>query len=332
MTLSPGILALLVSSLLVSAMLLIAAREGASIIRHWDLTSGSEVQLNLERRTYLISIIVAIFLPLQLFSLFLFINTVDGISHLFTGAMCAAGTLKVNRFGYPTLCLKMVTFMLAGIWLILNHADNEGRDYPLIRVKYWLLLLLVPIVLIETVLQASYFWGLRPDVITSCCGALFSKGSKTLASGIVAAPVVPVAVVFFGVIAASIASGGLFLKTKRGAALFGCISGIAFITAIIAVISFISVYIYELPTHHCPFCLLHREYHFIGYMLYALFFSGAVAGAGVGVLHRFKDVPSIKGQLLRMQQKLTVITLASFATAALIVIWKMACSTLRLLT
>ncbi|ACH40582.1 membrane protein, putative [Citrifermentans bemidjiense Bem] len=332
MTLSPGIVALLVSSLLVSMMLLIAAKEGASIIRHWNMTSGSELQLALERRTYLISTIVAIFLPLQLFSLFLFINTVDGISHLFTGAMCAAGTLKVNRFGYPTLFLKMVTFLLAGIWLILNHADNEGRDYPLIRVKYWLLLLIVPVLLIETILQASFFWRLRPDVITSCCGALFSKGSGTLASDIVAAPVVPVAVAFFGIIAAAIASGGLFLKTKRGAASFGCISGIAFITAIIAVISFISVYIYELPSHHCPFCLLHREYHFIGYLLYALLFSGVVAGAGVGVLHRFKKVASIKGPLLQMQQKLTVVALASFATTALIVIWKMASSTLRLFT
>lgn len=332
MTLSPGIVALLVSSLLVSMMLLIAAREGASIIRHWDITSGSELQLTLERRTYLISTIVSLFLPLQLFSLFLFINTVDGISHLFTGAMCAAGTLKVNRFGYPTLFLKMATFMLAGIWLILNHADNEGRDYPLIRVKYWLLLLIVPIVLIETVLQASYFWRLRPDVITSCCGALFSKGSKTLASGIVAAPVVPVAVAFFVVIAAAIASGGLFLKTKRGAASFGCMSGITFITAIIAVISFISVYVYELPTHHCPFCLLHREYHFIGYMLYALFFSGTVAGVGVGVLGLFKEIASIKTSVLRMQKKLTIIALASFATAAVIVIWKMVFSTFRLLT
>lgn len=331
MTLSPGIVALLVSSLLVSMMLVIAAKEGVSIIRHWDITSGSELQLSLERRTYLISAIVAIFLPLQLFSLFLFINTVDGISHLFTGAMCAAGTLKVNRFGYPTLSLKMVTFLLAGIWLILNHADNEGRDYPLIRVKYWLLLLIVPIVLIETVLQASYFWRLRPDVITSCCGALFSKGSGTLASDIVAAPVVPMAVAFFGTIASAIASGGLFLKTKHGAASFGCISVMAFITAIIAVISFISVYIYELPSHHCPFCLLHREYHFIGYVLYALLFSGTVAGVGVGVLGLFREIASIKVSLLHMQQKLTVVALASFATAVVIVIWKMAFSTLRLL-
>ncbi|BCG48734.1 putative membrane protein [Citrifermentans bremense] len=332
MTLAPGIVALQVCSFLVSAMLLVAAKEGTAIIRHWDLASGSELQLALERRTYLISTIVAVFLPLQLLSLFLFIGTVDGISHLFTGAMCAAGALKVNAFGYPALLLKVVTFLLAGIWLILNHADNEGRDYPLIRVKYWLLLLMVPLILAETTTQGVYFWRLNPDIITSCCGSLFSKGSKTLASGIVSAPAAPMALSFFGVMAATLASGAWFLVTKRGGYLFGGMSGIAFPTAIASVISFISPYIYELPSHHCPFCLLQREYHFIGYVLYALLLAGTVAGTGVGMLNRYREVPSIKGPLLQMQKKLAVVALASFASAALVVICKMVFSTLRLLT
>lgn len=332
MTLSPGIVALQACSFLVSMMLLVAAREGASIIRHWDIASGSELQITLERRTYLISTIIGLFLPLQLFSLFLFIHTVDGISHLFTGAMCAAGALKVNGFGYPTLFLKLVTFLAGGIWLILNHADNEGRDYPLIRVKYWLLLVMVPFVLAETVAQTIYFWRLTPDVITSCCGSLFSKGARNLASGIIAAPPAPIALAFFGAMAATLISGAWFLKRKRGAYLLGCMSVIAFLTAIASVVSFISPYLYELPTHHCPFCLLHREYHFIGYVLYSFLFSGTVAGAGVGVLAPFKETASIKVSLLQMQKKLAVVTLVSFAAAVLIVVWKMAFSTLRLLT
>jgi len=41
-----------------------------------------------------------------------------------------------------------------------------------------------------------------------------------------------------------------------------------------AILSFISVYFYELPTHHCPFCILQKEYGYVGYPLYLTLFGG----------------------------------------------------------
>ena len=141
----PGILALLLGSVLTSSMLCYCAYEGVRIIRNWDIRSGSERQLELERRTYLISTVMSYALGFQLLSLFLFIYTADTLSPLFVGAMCAAGSLKVNGFGYPALILKIVNFLLAGVWLIVNFTDNKARDYPLIRIKYWLLLFITPL-------------------------------------------------------------------------------------------------------------------------------------------------------------------------------------------
>ena len=83
----------------------------------------------------------------ELISFFLYIYTADHLHTLFVGAMCAAGTLKVNGFGYPALLLKMLNFILAGLWLIMNYADNQAYDYPLIKKKYLLLLLITPLVL-----------------------------------------------------------------------------------------------------------------------------------------------------------------------------------------
>ena len=37
-----------------------------------------------------------------------------------------------------------------------------------------LLLLIAPLILAEAVMQASYFRGLQPEVITSCCGTQFT--------------------------------------------------------------------------------------------------------------------------------------------------------------
>ncbi len=96
--------------------------------------------------------------------------------------MCAAGSLYVNDYGYPALLLKLFNFLLAGLWLILNYTDNRAYDYPLIKKKYAFLLILAPFILTEIVLQANYFLRLRPDIITSCCGSLFSAEGTSLAS------------------------------------------------------------------------------------------------------------------------------------------------------
>ncbi|MBP2686119.1 MAG: hypothetical protein H6Q81_1024, partial [Deltaproteobacteria bacterium] len=140
MTLHPAVLALFVASLLTGCMVLYAGWYGARILLQWEIGSGSERQLELERRTYLISTLLSVAFALQLLSLFLFVFTADRLHGMFSGAMCAAGTLNVNGFGYPVLVLKIVTFLLAGLWLVVNHADTRGYDYPLIKAKYALLL------------------------------------------------------------------------------------------------------------------------------------------------------------------------------------------------
>ena len=104
----------------------------------------------------------------ELLSLLLFAQTAESLSGQFVGAMCATGVLNVNRFGFPTLLLKIALFFLAALWLLLNRVDNRGYDYPLVRVKYGLLLALAPLTLLEGAVQTRFFLGLEPEVITSC--------------------------------------------------------------------------------------------------------------------------------------------------------------------
>ena len=162
------------------------------ILRHWDLSSGSELQLGLEKRTYLVSTLMAWAFAFQIGSLFLFIFTAEDLHRLFVGAMCAAGTLNVNEFGYPTILLKIGNALLAGIWLIVNYADNRASDYPLIRKKYALLLVITPLLAAEALLQGAYFAGLKANVITSCCGSLFSADAQGPVSSIAGLPAGPV--------------------------------------------------------------------------------------------------------------------------------------------
>jgi hypothetical protein len=122
----PVVIALLVGSLLTFGMLLYSACYGGRILKRWNLGSGSDLQLSLERRTYLVSTLMSYAMGFQLLSLFLFIYTAEDMAGFIIGAMCAAGSLHANQWGYPALVLKILTFLLAGTWLIVNYADNRG--------------------------------------------------------------------------------------------------------------------------------------------------------------------------------------------------------------
>ena len=330
MILHPAILALLAGSFMVAAMLLYSSWFGIQIIRTWDLRSGSEAQLVLEKRTYLISTIMSYAFIFQLVSLFLFIYTADSLCTLFVGAMCAAGTLNVNAYGYPAFILKLVNFILAGLWLILNHADNRAYDYPLIRKKYLLLLCITPFVIAETVLQARYFLSLEAEVITSCCGSLFSKEGRESLSLLYEAPLVPMKLLYYSAMAGTGISGLLFWRRGKGAYLFSAFSLLAFMASAWFLIHVIVLYIYELPTHHCPFCIFKKEYAYIGYLFYGTLFTGVISGLGVGLLEPFAKVSSMRGFVPGIQKRLSLFTLCSYVGFFLLAIYTIITSALKM--
>jgi len=163
--LHPGILALIGGSSLVLAMTLYAAALGLRVLARWDYDSHAEGQLALERRTYLISTIVNYALGFQILSSLLFIFTLDDIHGLFTGAMCATGSLNANPIGWSALLASLVTLLACGIWVVLNQIDQGSEDYPLVRLKYGALLLVAPLLGLTLGLQIAYFRGLRPEII-----------------------------------------------------------------------------------------------------------------------------------------------------------------------
>lgn len=330
MIFDPTVIALLTGSFLLSLMLCYSSIYAARILRDWDIRSGSEIQLALERRTYLISNAMAYMLGFQLLSLFLFIHAADSFHPLFVGAMCAAGTLYVNAWGYPTILAKLVSFLLAGVWLILNHVDNKGFDYPLIKTKYFLLLVITPFILAETALQAAYFLGLNPEIITSCCGTLFSSDSEAVGAGVLVLPRRGVQFIFFSSMALTFASGATYYLMGKGGYLFSASTLLSFLVAIAALISFISLYFYALPTHHCPFCLLHEEYTYVGYALYAALLMGSAAGLGVGATMPFGDIESLRHALPDIQRRLTLAALIGYFIFLIISLYGVLFSDLRL--
>jgi hypothetical protein len=288
----PAALALLLATSLNAVLLLGAGIFALYLLRHWNPASGSERQIALERRTYLVSTLVGLSLLMGLPALALFVHNADTMAPFFSGAMCAVGSLKANVWGMPALLTLLAGFFLAAAWLVLNRLDSEGWDTPLIRPKYRLLLwLLAPLALAQAGLLWLYYLNLNPAVITSCCGSLFGPEADGVAAEMAALPVSFAIPLFFSGWILTLAAGVLFLARGRlgrifgsmFGSMFGFLSALHFPLALVAIVAFIAPYIYEQPNHHCPFCLLQAEHGYAGWVLYLPLFLGTVTGIGAGI-------------------------------------------------
>ncbi|MCP3662559.1 MAG: hypothetical protein GY696_08710 [Gammaproteobacteria bacterium] len=313
MLLNPAILALILVSAAISLMLVLAAGFSVHLLKWWDIQSGSELQLRLERRTYLISTLLTWAFASELISLMLFVYNAESMSGQFVGAMCATGVLNVNEWGWPTLYLKIAIFFSGAIWLAINYLDNKGFDYPLVRIKYIILLLIVPMVLSEFYVQARYFLEMNPDVITSCCGSLFSADAKGVAAEVSSLTPKSAVAVLYGSGFFVMLSGTWYLMRRKGGLLFATASIAAFVGALMSIISYVSLYIYEHPHHHCPFCILKSGHDYAGYTLYIPLFLATSFALAASAISLWKKIPSLTTSVDFYAPRLTYTALALFA-------------------
>jgi hypothetical protein len=133
---------------------------------------------------------------------------------------------------------------------------------------------IIPIILlffVEIYLGISNFATIKPDKIVSCCGTLFNASSNTIASDMLSIPntiLVPSLYLIYL----------LILVFKNHHKLSAILSLIFIPISILFVINFLSPYIYELPTHKCPFCILQSDYYYVGYGLYISLFIATFSG------------------------------------------------------
>jgi len=330
MLLNPAVIALIAASILVATFTLYACGLGLRILWQWDLESAGEKQLQLERKTYLVSSILSHVLAIELVSLFLFVAVVNHLHTFFTGAMCAAGVLNVNPFGHLTLAARTASFLCCGIWLVINHLDERACDYPLIRFKYGFLLVIGLLLTAEGVLQVMFLAGLDPQILTSCCGTIFGEGSRGVAAGMahLSAPVA--AGNFYLAMGLTLAAGAWFVQTGRHDWVYGLLSVVVFPLSLAALISFFCLYVYELPTHHCPFCMLQKEYHFVGYLFYGFLLVGVIAGASIGIIGRFRKNVSLAGLIPQVQKRLCWASLLGYGLFTLRVTYPIVFSDFKL--
>ena len=314
MILHPWILGLIIGH---SALLLVFSLgviNAWQIFRGWDYNSAEEKQFLLEKKTYLVSTVMKFALLTQILMLFLFEMAADELANVLPGAMCAVGTLSSNSYGFSLLNLKIVSFFVYFIWLMINYLDNQIESYPLVRKKYLVLMLIYPLAVAETILIFMFAFDLDPSVITSCCGSVYNEGSEGLGGSLSGAPAGFILPLFFSIIILLLLNRFVFNRRdaeKKGLGnLLEFPLWIAFfITAIVVIISFISTYVYEILSHKCPFCFMGTEYHYYGDALYLCLFVATATGIAVGLLETIKQPETLKEKARLLQKKMNTVSL-----------------------
>ncbi len=329
-----SILALLFASAAGAVGVLAAGPHALAVRRHWDLESGSARQLQLERQSSLVSTGVALLLTVQSAALLLFVFNADRMASQFVGAMCAVGTLQVDGFGFPALLAQVATFFGSSVWLTMNVVDGQCRDHPLTRAKSALLLALIPVLLLAFGLELAYFLGLEANVITSCCGSLFSSQAPGAGGELAAWPPGQAMTATFLVLGGAAVVAARVARRGQGGLALGIAGILAFAVALAGVVAFVSLYVYEDPHHHCPFCLLKPEYGYRGYAFYVPLLAATSAALAAAALHPFASPreggPASAGRVRAATQALAGVSLGGFVLVLVLMVWQVASSGLRL--
>ncbi len=279
MILTPEVLAILILDAIFLFFSIVAFVLSVKIFLKWDMDATTKEQYNLEKQSYLsatiIKYIFAIKLPLFLF----FVFTLDKISTLLTGAMCGAGVVDATDYGAYLLIIKLINLYLFGFWLTLHYLDIKSPNLPYTKLKFEFFIVAFLFLIVEILLEGIMFGSIDIDKMVSCCGTLYSSSSTSAIGAIFSIDTTLLLSLFYGIFGLM-----LFFYIMKYRYLFALANLIFLVVALISLIQFFGTYIYELPTHHCPFCFLQSDYYYIGYLLYSLLFLGSFYGMRVGIL------------------------------------------------
>ncbi|MEA3523558.1 MAG: hypothetical protein U9R50_11380 [Campylobacterota bacterium] len=248
------------------------------ILKSWDFTATSTRQYLLEKRSYLVLLIIFFTLGFKIVLLPYFTYMIDELNVLVPGAMCAAGVINSNEYGVYLLSLKVLIIFLVGIWIILNHYDLKAPNYPYFKKKLWIFIAIFMLIISESILDIFYLKNIVTDSVVSCCSSIY--GTSGIANPIPFDLHVKELLGLFYLL-----YGLVIMTALYRFALLSLLSNIAFLyTAYYSVVYFFGTYVYELPTHLCPFCMLQSEYFYLGYLIWGSLFLGTFFGMAVSIL------------------------------------------------
>lgn len=304
--LSNEIIVLLFSQSLIYFLMIISFFISINILKNWDYSKSNSLQYNLEKKSYLVILIISFALFSKIFIFFYFIYSIDSLTFLVKEAMCAAGIFSSNNFGEINLALKIINLFLIGIWLILNSLDLKQKDYRYTKLKFSFFILIFTFFTLELILDIYFLVNIPINEAVECCSIIF--GTNSVSSNIPFNLNIFTLILIFYLLYFLIT-----ILTIQKKSFLLMIFNILFVyISYFSVTYFFSTYIYELPTHQCPFCMLQAEYYFIGYFIWSSLFLGLFFSISINIFSKFQNINLNLFYKLSLVSNLIFVSLVSF--------------------
>jgi len=305
--LSNEVIVYLLAETLLYLLLFIAFIVTLGLLKRWNFDVFTTEQFKLENRSYLVMTIIFFVMLLKVLLLPYFVYTIDNLSDLIPGAMCGAGVIKANAYGNPLLSLKIIILFLSGLWLSVNNIDLKEKNYPYLKLKAWFFIIIFLFLTGEFALDLLYFTHIETTNPVSCCSVIFGQtgGANGLPFGLDIPKLLMLFYLLFALVVLTTLSN-MTILTVGASLLFG-------IVAYYAVVYFFGTYIYELPTHQCPFCMLQDHYYYVGYFVWGLLLFGVFLTIDNALMQRlFKQQTGVLKRISLLLLSLFVILCSSY--------------------
>jgi hypothetical protein len=219
------------------------------------------------------------------------------------GAMCATGVLGVSEGGYFILYLKALSVFVYLLFLGMDYLDNAEPSFPLTPLKFVLVFPALLFVGLDFVLLWRFFAGLSPDIITTCCSVQFAvEEGKGLLSGDSSGFLNVAMLAYWN--SAILFGAFWWFSPKRSFAHF-FFGGIHLAAALFIFKNFFVKYIYGLPTHTCVFDSFLGQYHYIGYLIFALYYL--IAGSILLHATTLSALPLLQNKHEKFRKRLRIL-------------------------
>lgn len=276
---TPEVITILILDVIFALFATVAFILSLKISFYYDKQATTDRQYRLEKQTYLGATIIQYIFALKIPLFIFFIFTLDKISIILPGAMCGAGVVNATDYGLYLFIIKVLNLYFFAFWITLNREDMKSEEQRYVKMKFQLFLPLYFFLIIEIVLETLMFFSIDIKDVVDCCGVIFSSSDSTYMAKIIGASAIVQTSVFYSSFLLLFVA--YIMKQRYLFSIFNVLFAFVSITTLIG---FFGTYIYEMPTHHCPFCFLQRDYNYVGYLLYALLFGGTFWGIVLGLI------------------------------------------------
>lgn len=303
MLLSPLVLGLVACTAMTLSTTLGTLLVAFSIAVGWDHRDGGERQIARERRAVLVGTALRAVCACQILGLLLLVAVVDRLHPLITGAMCAAGVLAANPWGYPALGLAVAGGLAGGVWLAADRGSCAAAGAGLMWSRVGALAGLAGLLTASALLQVRFFARLDPAVITSCCATLFNDPAGAGEWPARLAGLTPPRTLFAAAAVVTVATGW---HCRRGDAplAMAVASAVFGLLAVATFVAWVTPVLYGVPTHRCPFCLLSSSLAPVGIALYACLGLGVISGLATGVVGLLRRVDPLRSIPVALEGRL----------------------------